>query len=326
MSAAMKARRVVEIKGSTLPVLQIVVRASDPASLGDELAAAADRARGLLADAIAVLDLRDCEGGAVAPADIVGAARTAGLRPAAVLVNDRSGLASLIAADLPVIELAVAANDRSAFADAGRPAAGRSSAPVAPDLGDSSGTRDSQAAGIASHGGAVAAHGGGEARHSGRDASQDAGAAAHDGGEPADAVIAAAPAATGPPPPLYVTQPVRSGQRLYAQGRDIVVLAPTSRGAELIADGCIYAFVPLRGRALAGASGDKNACILATLLDAELVAVAGVYRTLEPADLTEFGDRAVRVSLAFDAEGSERLVLRAVGPLPSLSQGDPPSG
>jgi hypothetical protein len=71
-----------------------------------------------------------------------------------------------------------------------------------------------------------------------------------------------------PPAPLCVTQPVRSGQRLYAQGRDLLLLAPTSRGAELIADGSIYAFGLLRGRALAGASGDKTARILATRLDA----------------------------------------------------------
>jgi septum site-determining protein MinC len=109
-----------------------------------------------------------------------------------------------------------------------------------------------------------------------------------------------------------VTQPVRSGQRIYAQRRDLLVLAPTSRGAELIADGSIYAFGLLRGRALAGAGGDKGARIVATRLDAELVAVAGVYRTLEAADIAELGDGAVTVALTFDEEGSERLVLRLV--------------
>ena len=121
-----------------------------------------------------------------------------------------------------------------------------------------------------------------------------------------------AAAGLGPPAPLCVTQPVRSGQRVYAQGRDLLVLAPTSRGAELLADGSIYAFGLLRGRALAGASGDRGARIVATRLDAELVAVAGVYRTLEASDIAGLKDGAASVALALDEEGGERLVLRPV--------------
>jgi len=68
----------------------------------------------------------------------------------------------------------------------------------------------------------------------------------------------------------------------------------------------------LRGRALAGASGDRGARIVAARLDAELVAVAGVYRTLEAADIAELRDGAASVVLAFDEEGTERLVLRPV--------------
>jgi septum site-determining protein MinC len=110
-------------------------------------------------------------------------------------------------------------------------------------------------------------------------------------------------------PPLVLTRPLRSGQRLYAQGRDAIVAAPTSRGSELIADGSVYAYSPIRGRVLAGASGDATACIVATHLDAELVAVAGLYRTLEPDDLKSCGTGPVSVTLTFDADGSERLTL-----------------
>jgi septum site-determining protein MinC len=115
-----------------------------------------------------------------------------------------------------------------------------------------------------------------------------------------------------PPTPLYVTEPLRSGRRLYAQGRDLVVLAPTSRGCELIADGSIYAFSLLRGRVVAGAGGDKEARIIATQLDAELVAIAGAYRTLEAPDLADLGNGAVSVTLVSEHDGGERLVLRAV--------------
>jgi septum site-determining protein MinC len=115
-----------------------------------------------------------------------------------------------------------------------------------------------------------------------------------------------------PPAPLCITEPLRSGRRLYAQGRDLVVLAPTSRGCELIADGSIYAFSLLRGRVVAGASGDKEARIIATQLDAELVAIAGAYRTLEAPDLQGLGNGVVSVTLVADDNGGERLVLRAV--------------
>jgi len=114
--------------------------------------------------------------------------------------------------------------------------------------------------------------------------------------------------------PAYLTRPLRSGQRYYAQGRDAVVAAPTSRGSELIADGSIYAFSPIRGRVLAGASGNTSACIVASHLDAELVAVAGVYRIFEADDLKALGDGPVSVALSLDADGSERLTLATLAP------------
>ena len=106
-----------------------------------------------------------------------------------------------------------------------------------------------------------------------------------------------------------LARPLRSGQRFYAQGCDVVVLSPTSRGSELIADGSIYAFSALRGRTLAGASGDTSACIIATHFDPELIAIAGVYRTLDAADVAGFNGEAVSVGLAFDDDGVERLVV-----------------
>jgi septum site-determining protein MinC len=98
------------------------------------------------------------------------------------------------------------------------------------------------------------------------------------------AVAAAAPAAPPPPPrstARLVDTPVRSGTQIYARGADLVVTAPVSPGAELIADGNIHVYGVLRGRALAGASGDKAARIFCSRLEAELVSIAGHYLVSE---------------------------------------------
>jgi septum site-determining protein MinC len=107
---------------------------------------------------------------------------------------------------------------------------------------------------------------------------------------PAPAPEAAPPPAPEPAAPRTITldKPLRSGQRFYAKGCDLIVTAMVSAGAEVIADGNIHVYAPLRGRALAGASGDKTARIFTTSLEAELVSVAGIYRTFEagvPAEL-----------------------------------------
>jgi septum site-determining protein MinC len=72
--------------------------------------------------------------------------------------------------------------------------------------------------------------------------------------------------------------PVRSGQQVVAKGGDLIVTASVSHGAELLADGHIHVYGALRGRALAGISGDKSARIFCQSLDAELVSIAGCYR------------------------------------------------
>lgn len=74
-----------------------------------------------------------------------------------------------------------------------------------------------------------------------------------------------------------ITDPVRSGQQIYAEDADLVVLSAVSPGAEVIADGCVHVYGPLRGRALAGARGDDSARVFARRFEAELVAIAGVY-------------------------------------------------
>lgn len=80
---------------------------------------------------------------------------------------------------------------------------------------------------------------------------------------------------------LLVTQPVRSGQQVYARGGDLVVVASVSAGAEVLADGNIHIYGALRGRALAGVQGNAQARIFCRNLDPELISIAGHYRLSE---------------------------------------------
>lgn len=80
---------------------------------------------------------------------------------------------------------------------------------------------------------------------------------------------------------VFVDRPLRSGQQVYAKNADLVVLAAVNHGAEVIADGSIHVYAPLRGKAIAGARGNDQARIFATSLEAELIAIAGIYRTTE---------------------------------------------
>jgi len=98
----------------------------------------------------------------------------------------------------------------------------------------------------------------------------------------AKAEAAPAPAAAAPTTPgLIHSTPVRSGQQVYAANRDLSVLANIGAGAEVMADGSIHIYGPLRGRALAGAQGWEQARIFCREFHAELVAIAGHYKVLE---------------------------------------------
>ncbi len=104
--------------------------------------------------------------------------------------------------------------------------------------------------------------------------------------------VAAAPEAA---PTLFIDRPLRSGQQVYARGGDLVVLAAVNAGAEVIADGSIHIYAPLRGRALAGASGAPDARIFCTRFYAELVSVAGLYRTFDDGVSRELAGKPVQI-------------------------------
>ncbi|MFT4256592.1 MAG: septum site-determining protein MinC [Pseudoxanthomonas sp.] len=94
-------------------------------------------------------------------------------------------------------------------------------------------------------------------------------------------VAAPAPRPAASKPGLVHKTPVRSGQQLYAENRDLTLLAAVGAGAEVIADGSIHVYGALRGRALAGAQGDTSARIFCRDFNAELVAIAGHYKVLD---------------------------------------------
>ncbi|ANY61020.1 septum site-determining protein MinC [Comamonas aquatica] len=83
------------------------------------------------------------------------------------------------------------------------------------------------------------------------------------------------------PNALIVDKPLRSGQQVYARGTDLVVMAVVSYGAEVIADGNVHVYAPLRGRAVAGARGNTEARIFSTCMEPQLLSIAGNYRALE---------------------------------------------
>src|SRR6478752_5365304 len=106
---------------------------------------------------------------------------------------------------------------------------------------------------------------------------------------------------------LVVDRPLRSGQQVYAKGRDLVVLSMVNPGAEVIADGHIHVYAPLRGKAIAGARGNTEARIISLCLEAELISIAGVYRTSEVPLPASVLSRPTQVRLVGGAEG--KLVM-----------------
>ncbi|HCL85883.1 MAG TPA: septum site-determining protein MinC [Comamonadaceae bacterium] len=122
--------------------------------------------------------------------------------------------------------------------------------------------------------------------------------------EPAPAVVLEAAAPSPGPGAVVVDKPLRSGQQVYARGADLVVLAMVSFGAEVIADGNVHVYAPLRGRAIAGARGDTSARIFSTCLEPQLVSVAGIYRTTE----TELPDSVRGKPAQVRLEGEKLLI------------------
>ncbi len=109
---------------------------------------------------------------------------------------------------------------------------------------------------------------------------------------------------------LVIEKPLRSGQKIYARGADLVVLAMVNMGAEVVADGNIHVYAPLRGKAMAGASGNTQARIFSLCLEPELISIAGVYRTSENPLPMDIQGKAAQVRLSND--GQDKLLFEAL--------------
>jgi len=120
--------------------------------------------------------------------------------------------------------------------------------------------------------------------------------------------------ASTPPTPspnpgaLLIDRPLRSGQQVYARGRDLIVTAIVNPGAEVVADGHIHVYAPLRGKAIAGARGNEQARIFTHSLQAELLSIAGIYRTSEQPLPEAVQGKAAQVRLERNPQG-ERLLI-----------------
>lgn len=109
-------------------------------------------------------------------------------------------------------------------------------------------------------------------------------------------------------PTKVIRTPIRSGQQVYAKDGDLVILNHVSAGAEVIADGSIHIYGTLRGRAIAGAKGQKDATIICNDLQAELVSIAGNY-WLSDQITSEHWQKKVVISTSSDALQIEQLAL-----------------
>ena len=130
----------------------------------------------------------------------------------------------------------------------------------------------------------------------------------------AEVAAEATAAPTAPPPSprpatTLIERPLRSGQRIYARG-DLIVLDVVSHGAEIIAEGHIHVYAPLRGRAVAGASGNIDARILCTCMEPELICIAGIYRTAEQSLPDDLIGKPAQVRLAGGKLLVEALALK----------------
>ncbi|MDD2775832.1 MAG: septum site-determining protein MinC [Gallionella sp.] len=114
------------------------------------------------------------------------------------------------------------------------------------------------------------------------------------------------PTPAQPLPPLVIDKPVRAGQKIYAENTDLVVLAIVNAGAELIADGDIHVYAPLRGRAMAGAQGNQSARIFVQSLEAELLSIAGCFQMFEEGIPQDVRNHPVQVYL-----DEARLVIQS---------------
>ncbi|WOD18816.1 septum site-determining protein MinC [Paraburkholderia kirstenboschensis] len=245
-----------ELRSGSVDTLLFVVKTTDLDSMRAELTRRFEATPEFFANDVVAIDVRRLAGNERVPlAEIAQLLESVRMRPVGVVADTQQSWAAESA--LPLLE---ARDRRGASAkSADEEAPGASAADMADAANSNSGA-------------------------SAAPANQAAAAA----------LVGTAPGAAAEPVRLatssqtmVVEKPLRSGQRIYAKG-DLVVLGLVSYGAEVIAEGNIHIYAPLRGRALAGVQGNHDARIFCTCLEPELISIAGIYRTTEnplPADV-----------------------------------------
>ncbi len=261
-TSSQKNQPVLDFKSATLYAVRVVLHSDDTASLISALSTRMNDAGAFFENEAVVVDASQLDT-VVDWTTLVEALKKHNLHPVGVVAQganlEAAAAAGLAAVDLsnpvprpkptpaPESDMPVVAAPRSGAADS-------AAAPA-----------EAQGKAKKTGGGKRGASGAGTAK-----SASDAVATQPDGALPE-----IAPAA------LVINRPLRSGQRIYARNTDLIVIGVVSQGAEVIADGNIHVYGPLRGKAMAGARGDTSARIFTTQLDPELLAIAGVYRVIE---------------------------------------------
>lgn len=255
-----------ELRSGNVDALLLALKTADVDALRDDLLSRFESTPDFFSNDVVALDLRRLEGDGALPLDRV-----------------IETLATLRARAIGV----VARDDQRAWAESfGLP------------LLDSQGRRGGREEA------ATEAPGAPQAAEPAPDAATAAEATASAAGSAAEiGQIMAAASAPRAIPTMLIDKPLRSGQQIYAQG-DVVILDLVSYGAEVIAEGNIHIYAPLRGRALAGVKGNPDARIFCTCLEPELISIAGIYRTAEQTLPAEVLGKSAQVRLA-----DEKLIL-----------------
>ncbi|NYT22825.1 septum site-determining protein MinC [Alcaligenaceae bacterium] len=255
-----KNRPALDFKSATLYAIRVVLHAADTATLVDALRKRMSDAGAFFENEPVVVDATGIDEVIDWPT-LLAALREHRLHPVGVIATGDqqeaardAGLVAVDAGSPPVRPTATPSPDHDVPAAAIIPEnAGKAADAGSPPQADAAGDGKAAPSALAASG------------------AEDApGPEASGGAQPAPA-----------PAAMIINRPLRSGQRVYARDTDLIVIGVVSRGAEVIADGNVHVYGPLRGKAMAGARGDASARIFTTQLDPELVAIAGVYRVIE---------------------------------------------
>lgn len=237
-----------ELKIGQVGIANLRVRTLDVARLGDEMRDRVSRAPKLFERAAVIVDF----GGlatmpdAATARDLLGALKSAGVLPVALAYGSSGNEQLAVALGLPLLSKFRAQYES---AEGSGENVGAASAASSSQEAAATGIKE-----LAANAAPTKTTASGQAAHSAKSA---------------------------PQPGLMQATPVRSGQQVYAENRDLTVLTSVGAGSEVIADGSIHIYGPLRGRALAGAQGNEKARIFCREFHAELVAIAGHYKVLE---------------------------------------------